>query len=101
MRHTNQILDQLPAGSEIDRVMLLDYFQKIIGVVILRAAPSSLKALADLLQIPEGNISRHLDLFHSVLTVPVNPIYPSRLCSFPFVVTWWTTLQKSKSSTSQ
>lgn len=100
MRHTNQILDQLPAGSEIDRVMLLDYFQKIIGVVILRAAPSSLKALADL-QIPEGNISRHLDLFHSVLTVPVNPIYPSRLYSFPFVITWWTTLQKSKSSTSQ
>lgn len=45
MRHTNQILDQLPAGSEIDRVMLLDYFQKIIGVVILRAAPSSLNLL--------------------------------------------------------
>jgi hypothetical protein len=77
-------LDQLPAGGEIDRDMLVDYFQKIISVVILRAAPSSLKAPADLLQIPEGNISRHLDLFYSVLTVPVNPNLPNQALQFSF-----------------
>ncbi|RDK47595.1 WD40 repeat-like protein [Aspergillus phoenicis ATCC 13157] len=61
-----------PAGSKMDKIywLVLNQLLKIIGVIILLANPLSLSSLAELLETPECHIRIHLDLFHSVLTIP-------------------------------
>jgi hypothetical protein len=64
--------------------ILVEKFQKTIGVIILLAAPLSLSALAELVEIPEGEISVRLDAFHSVLTIPSDANLPIRTLHLSF-----------------
>jgi hypothetical protein len=70
------VLKQLLVKDKSDRDKLIEEFQKIIGVIILLAAPLSLSALAELLGLQEHNISIRLHSFHSVLIIPSNPNLP-------------------------
>ncbi|KAL4928943.1 uncharacterized protein BDV17DRAFT_298409 [Aspergillus undulatus] len=78
------VLNQLLTEDESDMEQLVEEFQKIIGVIILLADPLSLCALADLLRIPEEDISNRLDSFHSVLSVPDDPHLPIRALHLSF-----------------
>ncbi|KAH1596333.1 hypothetical protein KXX44_006640 [Aspergillus fumigatus] len=51
------ILNQLITEDESDMDELVEEFHNIIGVIILLAAPLSLSALAELLEMPEPDIS--------------------------------------------
>ncbi|KAL4992959.1 hypothetical protein BDV10DRAFT_39023 [Aspergillus recurvatus] len=78
------VLYQLHAEDESEMDMLVEEFQKTIGVIILLAVPLSLSALAELVEIPEGEISIRLDAFHSVLTIPSNADLPIRTLHLSF-----------------
>jgi hypothetical protein len=78
------VLDQLLVEDESDMDQLVEEFQNIIGVIILLAAPLSLSALAELLEMPEGDISVRLDSFHSVLTIPKDSNLPIRTLHLSF-----------------
>ncbi|KAL2802568.1 WD40-repeat-containing domain protein [Aspergillus granulosus] len=78
------ILNQLSDDDERGMDTLVEEFQKIIGVIITLAAPLSLTALAELIEVPEDNISIQLDSFHSVLTVPYDPDIPIRTLHLSF-----------------
>lgn len=79
------ILNQLITDQdENDSEELLEEFQRIIGVIILLATPLSVNALAQLLDIPEDDISNRLDSFHSVLNVPSDPKLPVRILHLSF-----------------
>ncbi|KAJ0423727.1 hypothetical protein BJY00DRAFT_43638 [Aspergillus carlsbadensis] len=78
------VLNQLLTDDESDMEQLVEQFHEIIGVIILLAHPLSLSALAQLLAIPEEDISTHLDSFHSVLSIPDNPQLPIRTLHLSF-----------------
>jgi hypothetical protein len=78
------VLNQLLTDDESDTEQLVEQFQAIIGVIILLADPLSLSALAQLLKIPEEDISTHLDSFHSVLSIPDDPHVPIRTLHLSF-----------------
>ncbi|KAL4995521.1 hypothetical protein BDV10DRAFT_202893 [Aspergillus recurvatus] len=78
------VLNQLFTHDRSDMAQLVEEFQKIVGVVILLAAPLSLSALAQLLKIPEEDISNRLDSFHSVLSIPDDPHLPIRALHLSF-----------------
>jgi hypothetical protein len=67
-------------------------------VIILLAAPLSLSTLAELLEVPEGDISNRLDPFYSVLTISSNlnlPIQILHLSFHDYLVDERTKAQKS------
>lgn len=73
------VLNQLLVQDATDRYKLIKEFQRIIGVIIFLANPLSLSSLAELLLGTskhdstfdlERQISIHLNLFHSVLSIP-------------------------------
>lgn len=78
------VLNQLLVRDATDRNKLIEKFQKIIGVIILLANPLSLSSLAELLETPERHIRIHLDLFHSVLSIPSDPKLPIRTLHLSF-----------------
>jgi hypothetical protein len=78
------VLEQLIVEDESDMDQLVGEFQNIIGVIILLAAPLSLSALAELLEMPEGDISIRLDSFHSVLTIPNDSNLPIQTLHLSF-----------------
>ena len=79
------ILNQLVAGQDgDDSEELVEEFQRIIGVIILLATPLSLSALAQLLDMPEDDISNRLDSFRSVLHIPSDPNLPIRILHLSF-----------------
>ncbi|KAL4902246.1 hypothetical protein BDW74DRAFT_169721 [Aspergillus multicolor] len=78
------VLNQLFTDNANDMKLLIDEFQKVIGVVILLAAPLSLSALGQLLEIPEEDISNLLDSFHSVLSIPDDPHLPIQTLHLSF-----------------
>jgi Mrp family chromosome partitioning ATPase len=94
------ILNQLLADDDRDTDRLVEEFQKTIGVIILLAAPLSLSALADLVEMPEDDISTRLDAFHSVLTIPDElnlPIQTLHLSFHDYLVDTRTKAQESTS----
>jgi hypothetical protein len=78
------VLNQLLTDDESDTEQLVEQFQGIIGAIILLADPLSMNALAQLLEIPEEDISTHLDSFHSVLSIPDDPRLPIRTLHLSF-----------------
>ncbi|GMG35167.1 unnamed protein product [Aspergillus oryzae] len=78
------VLNQLLVQDATDRNKLIEKFQKIIGVIILLANPLSLSSLAELLETPERHIRIHLDLFHSVLSIPSDARLPIRTLHLSF-----------------
>ncbi|RJE22558.1 wd40 domain protein [Aspergillus sclerotialis] len=79
------ILNQLTADQDgNDSEELVDEFQKIVGVIILLAIPLSVNALAQLLDMPDDDISNRLDSFHSVLYVPSDQALPVRILHLSF-----------------
>lgn len=79
------ILNQLVAGQDgDDSEELVEEFQRIIGVIILLATPLSVITLAQLLDMPQGDISNRLDSFRSVLHVPSDPKLPIRILHLSF-----------------
>lgn len=78
------VLNQLLIQDATDRNKLIKKFQKIIGVIILLANPLSLSSLAKLLETPEYHIRIHLDLFHSVLSIPSDARLPIRTLYLSF-----------------
>jgi hypothetical protein len=70
------VLKQLLVKDESDRDKLIAEFQKIIGVIILLAAPLSLGSLAELLELQDRQVSIRLRPFHSVLIIPTDPNQP-------------------------
>ena len=79
------ILNQLVADQDgNDSEELVKEFQKIVGVIILLATPLSVSALAQLLEMPEDDISNRLDSFHSVLSVPADSKLPVRILHLSF-----------------
>jgi Mrp family chromosome partitioning ATPase len=78
------ILHQLLAEDESEMNQLVEEFQKTVGVIILLATPLSLSALAELVEMPEGEISTRLDAFHSVLTIPNEPNLPIQTLHLSF-----------------
>ncbi|OJJ68072.1 hypothetical protein ASPBRDRAFT_47014 [Aspergillus brasiliensis CBS 101740] len=87
------VLNQLLVQDATDRNKLIKEFQRIIGVIILLANPLSLSSLAELLLGTseddssidlECQISIHLDLFHSVLSIPSDPNLPIRTLHLSF-----------------
>ncbi|KAL4783825.1 hypothetical protein BJX76DRAFT_348278 [Aspergillus varians] len=95
------ILNQLLTKDESDTDMLVNHFQNTIGVIILLAAPLSLNSLAELLGMSEGSISRQLNLFYSVLTVPKDPNLPVRPLHLSFHDYLVDEHRKKKGSTSR
>ncbi|KAL6230102.1 hypothetical protein BDW75DRAFT_249043 [Aspergillus navahoensis] len=78
------ILNQLVAEDESDMNQLVEEFQKTIGVIILLTTPLSLRALVELVEMPEDEISTRLDAFHSVLTIPDEPNLPIQTLHLSF-----------------
>lgn len=79
------ILNQLTADQDgNDSEELVEEFQEIIGVIILLAIPLSVNALAQLLDMPNDDISNRLDSFHSVLHVPSDQKLPVRILHLSF-----------------
>ncbi|KAI2820484.1 hypothetical protein CBS115989_3614 [Aspergillus niger] len=87
------VLNQLLVQDATDRYKLIKEFQRIIGVIILLANPLSLSSLAELLLGTskhdstfdlERQISIHLNLFHSVLSIPSDPKLPIRTLHLSF-----------------
>ncbi|KAH8434467.1 NACHT and WD repeat domain-containing protein [Aspergillus melleus] len=78
------VLNQLLVKDATDRTKLIEKFQRIIGVIIFLANPLSLSSLAELLGTPERYISIHLDLFHSVLSIPSDSKLPIRTLHLSF-----------------
>ncbi|KAE8326170.1 hypothetical protein BDV39DRAFT_193890 [Aspergillus sergii] len=78
------VLNQLLVKDATDRNKLIEEFQMIIGAIILLVNPLSLSSLAELLETPERHISIHLDLFHSVLSIPSDPSLPIRTLHLSF-----------------
>ncbi|KAL4869265.1 hypothetical protein BDV12DRAFT_196507 [Aspergillus spectabilis] len=95
------ILNQLLTEDESDTDKLVKEFQKIISGIILLAAPLSLSSLAELLEMPEGNISILLDSFHSVLTIPSDARLPIRILHLSFHDYLLDERTKAKQSTSR
>lgn len=93
------ILTRLLDGQEsheLDQQKLLQEVQDIIGVMILLAAPLSIKALSRFLKKEIDEISNLLNLFRSVLHIPVDRDQPVRIhhLSFrDFLVTYKTKFQ--------
>ncbi|KAK9847015.1 wd40 domain protein, partial [Penicillium brevicompactum] len=79
------ILNQLVAGQDRDdSEELVEEFQRIIGVIILLATPLSVSALAQLIDMPEEDISNRLDSFRSVLHISSDPKLPIRILHLSF-----------------
>ncbi|PYH59943.1 uncharacterized protein BO96DRAFT_486697 [Aspergillus niger CBS 101883] len=87
------VLNQLLVQDATDRYKLIKEFQRIIGVIILLANPLSLSSLAELLLGTskhdstfdlERQISIHLNLFHSVLSISSDPKLPIRTLHLSF-----------------
>ncbi|KAL3472354.1 WD40-repeat-containing domain protein [Aspergillus californicus] len=78
------VLSQLITEEESEMRQNVDEFQKIIGALIILATPLSVKALGQLLEIPEQDISTRLDLFHSVLSIPDDADLPVRALHLSF-----------------
>ncbi|KAI7968621.1 hypothetical protein EIK77_000021 [Talaromyces pinophilus] len=93
------ILTRLLDGQEsheLEQQKLLQEVQDIIGVIILLAAPLSIKALSRFLKKEIDEISNLLNLFRSVLHIPVDRDQPVRIhhLSFrDFLVTYKTKFQ--------
>ncbi|KAJ5559876.1 hypothetical protein N7513_002275 [Penicillium frequentans] len=77
-----RLLDQ--ETDEADQQMLLQGFQKIVGVIILLATPLSINALSLFLGIEADQISDLLDSFRSVLSVPDDRDQPVRILHLSF-----------------
>ncbi|KAL3251159.1 hypothetical protein ABHI18_010792 [Aspergillus niger] len=87
------VLNQLLVQDATDRDKLIGEFQRIIGVIILLANPLSLSSLAELLLGTsehdssidlERHISVHLEVFHSVLSIPSDARLPIRTLHLSF-----------------
>ncbi|KAH8704003.1 quinon protein alcohol dehydrogenase-like superfamily [Talaromyces proteolyticus] len=79
------IMKQLLVGQdEEESKQLVQEFQKIIGAIILLATPLSVHTLSQLLNIKPGTISKRLDFFHSVLSIPSDPTLPIRTLHLSF-----------------
>lgn len=63
---------------------LLQQFQEIVGVIILLAVPLSVNTLSQFLGIRAGLISKRLDSFQSVLSIPGNRDVPVRILHLSF-----------------
>lgn len=79
------VLDQLFIGlTEPERDEVAKNFKRIIGSIVLLAAPLSASTLAQLLDISRDSIDNQLDLLHSVLNIPPDPDSPIRLLHLSF-----------------
>jgi hypothetical protein len=71
-------------SDESEQQLLLQEFQKIVGVIILLAVPLSINALSLLLGIEADQISNRLDSFRSVLSIPGDRDQPVRILHLSF-----------------
>jgi hypothetical protein len=79
------VLDQLLIEQEEgDKASWLDAFRKLVGSIVVLESPLSIAPLARLLQVPQKQIRRRLDAFHSVLSVPESEDVPIRLLHLSF-----------------
>ncbi|KAI1176475.1 vegetative incompatibility protein HET-E-1 [Nemania sp. FL0916] len=77
----HSMISRLPRRKKAE---VLDRFHKIIGLVVTLASPLPISALARILDLHENIVSDHLDLLHSVLSVPSSPKEPVRLLHLSF-----------------
>ncbi|THC87237.1 hypothetical protein EYZ11_013317 [Aspergillus tanneri] len=72
------VLNQLLTGQDKwESQQLLQDFKDIVGIIILLATPLSPIAISQLAKIKLGDINIQLDLLHSVLEIPQNPLLPT------------------------
>lgn len=59
-------------------------FRRVVGSIVLLATPLSPHSLSRLVDLPLETIENQLDLFHSVLSISVDPDLPVRLLHLSF-----------------
>lgn len=74
----------LDSQEDEDPEQLVEYFQRIIGVVILLAVPLSVNALSQFLGVQPRVVSNLLDSFRSVLSIPSDQNLPIRILHLSF-----------------
>ncbi|MCJ1324912.1 hypothetical protein MMC10_001574 [Thelotrema lepadinum] len=79
------VLDRLFSGlGAPQKLLFAKEFQLIVGSIVILESPLSSGSLAKLLSTPTKNVDRKLNLLHSVLNVPSDPILPIRLLHLSF-----------------
>jgi hypothetical protein len=79
------VLNQLLLGQDKwETQQLVQEFKKIVGVIIVLAAPLSVNALSRLLSAETTDINKRLDRLHSVLNIPDDLYAPVRLLHLSF-----------------
>jgi hypothetical protein len=79
------ILEQLLVEQEEDeKEAWLQAFRKLVGSIVVLESPLSIASLANLLQLPQGEVECRLDALHSVLSVPDDQDTPVRLLHLSF-----------------
>ena len=70
--------------DELDRERRTSEFREVVGAIVLLESPLSILSLANLLNIPQDDISCRLDLLHSVLNIPAEENMPVQLLHLSF-----------------
>ncbi|KAK6347504.1 hypothetical protein TWF718_005345 [Orbilia javanica] len=81
------VLKRLEAGfpkQQLQRQLFEEEFRQILGSIILLADPLSISSLANLLNKPQGEVSKRLQHLYSVLSIPQNTKLPIRLLHLSF-----------------
>lgn len=79
------IITQILSGQDEDEsAQLLQEFQETIGTILVLVIPPSINTLSELLNLLKGTINNRLNLFHSVLSVPMNLDTPVRVLHLSF-----------------
>jgi NACHT domain len=77
----DQLLVKLPESEQRE---VAARFKRIVGSIVILASPLSTSSLARLLAVSLDSIEGQLDLFHSVLSIPLDPSIPVRLLHLSF-----------------
>lgn len=76
--------NQIAELSADEREEVLQEFRNIVGSIVILASPLSVRALAQILDIPSDDVEGRLELLHSVLSVPSSGEAPVRLLHLSF-----------------
>lgn len=79
------VLDQMTAGLEPQEAReVMEQFRLTVGTIVNLASPLPVSALSTILCIEQDEIEDHLDMFHSVLSIPTSPEVPIKLLHLSF-----------------